>query len=162
MSKRKRQWDIVKDRWKFESSDIDDTLDLKENENKTLVEKSKIQLLENFSRSVGNSDLIRLVQNLKTNPVAEIFKPYENHLQHLAARHHEKSDKVRYTSDSNDISFDDIKPIEGVLNHIFNNCFDHGILPAEEREMLGKPGTGTITISAFVVKGQIAPPCHQR
>ncbi len=146
-----RQWDIVKDRWKFESSDIEETLNLNENHLRIQVDKHKLQILNNYVRKQNNKDLKRLVYLLQTNPIKDIFNIYENLIHQLSKKEPNKAVKLNFGSDSDELSFDDIKPIEGVLTHIFRNSFDHGILTTHERENLGKPGYGTIMVSAFIV-----------
>jgi two-component system chemotaxis sensor kinase CheA len=41
------------------------------------------------------------------------------------------------------------------LTHIIRNCCDHGIEKPKERELAGKPPTGTVKVSAFHEAGQI-------
>ncbi|MGA2915926.1 MAG: hybrid sensor histidine kinase/response regulator [Sedimentisphaerales bacterium] len=52
----------------------------------------------------------------------------------------------------------DKKVLEGIkspLMHILRNCIDHGIEESTDRKKLGKPGFGTIKISAFHKGGNV-------
>ncbi len=48
-----------------------------------------------------------------------------------------------------------IEALSDPLNHMIRNSLDHGIEPPEEREALGKPRSGRLSIRAFHASGQV-------
>ena len=143
-------WSSIKDRWKFESSYIEETLNLKDLNNKIMIDKVKLRRLKKMAEESKSFQIMQLVRSFETQSIVELFKSHTNHLKALCERYPEKQAEIFFVPDSDEISHDDIRPLENVLTHIFRNCFDHGLGTKDERLAVGKPETGNISVAAFI------------
>jgi len=66
--------------------------------------------------------------------------------------------RVRLAVEGRDTKVDReiLERLEAPLNHLLRNALDHGLEPPEERARLGKPETGTLTVSARHFAGMLA------
>ena len=144
------QWTSIKDRWKFESSYVEETLSLKDYNNKVTIDKLKLRQLRAYAEQSQNKDLQAIVDSFTSCQIHELFRSHEHHIKELCKRIPDKAVEIVFGTESDEITHDDIRPLENVLTHVFRNSFDHGIKPKAERRAMGKPETGTIHVSVFL------------
>ena len=80
-------------------------------------------------------------------PVATVFAPFERMVRDLAR---EQAKTVELVQRGADVEIDRriLDQVRDPLMHMLRNAIDHGIEPPEERERVGKPRGGTVTLSA--------------
>ena len=148
-------WSSIKDRWKFESSYIEETLHLKDLNNKIMIDKGKLKALRQLAEDMRSFEMLTLIKGFESQSIVELFRSHSNHLKDLCRRYPEKAVEVVLAPDSDEITHDDIRPLENVLTHIFRNCFDHGLGTKVERQAQGKSEVGQITVAAFLTDNQL-------
>ncbi|MCX6126249.1 MAG: Hpt domain-containing protein [Proteobacteria bacterium] len=147
-------WERIKDQWKFETSDIETVLGLKQSQSKITVSKAKFERLCDHVRALGNVELQELVEDTTRVPLKEAFHKYEKYIENLIARSLEKQVRLVYTSDSSEVTHSEIQRLDAVFVHLFRNSLDHGIESSELRLSSRKTVAGTIQLACYRRKNQ--------
>lgn len=119
---------------------------------KTDVEDS----LESMSRLIEN--IRESAMNIRVVPIGEAFSRFNRVVRDMSR---ELGKETEFTVEGGDTEIDKsiIETIMDPLMHIIRNSIDHGIEPREEREALGKPGKGHITLKAYHEAGLLVVEC---
>ncbi len=144
----KNNWEILKDQWKFEISDIEEVLGLQKQENYIRIVKKKYK---DFGRAIFSKNDLYLTSkliNLTEYPPTQVLGRYSQYITAMATKR-DKTIHVAFTPDSDEISFEVIKKIDNALVHLLKNCVDHGIESHSEREKVGKMREGKILIGCY-------------
>jgi two-component system chemotaxis sensor kinase CheA len=99
-------------------------------------------------------DLQESVMSIRMIPVSMIYNRFPRMLRDLAAKLGKKVDVVTL-GESTELDKGLVEKITDPLTHLVRNSCDHGIEMPEERRAVGKPETGTITLSASHQGGSI-------
>ena len=143
------QWEIIKDEWKFESSDLEQIFNLKENKSKIQIDREIFRDLRQHLETKNDQEGILILENCTKSSAQEIFKRFSDYIEELNQRFPEKQVFLNFVEDSDRISFEDMKPINAGITHIIRNCFDHGIEPIETRLDKSKGPAGEIRIGIY-------------
>ncbi len=97
--------------------------------------------------SLVTDDLQEGVRQVRMLPLSNLVAMFERAVRDLAR---EKGVQVRLETRGVDTEVDKriLELMQDPLMHLLRNAIDHGIEPPQEREKLGKPPEGTITLSA--------------
>ena len=102
-----------------------------------------------------SSDLLQdAVMSIRMIPMAFVFNRFPRMIRDLAAKLGKKVELVT-SGEATELDKGLIEKITDPLTHLVRNSVDHGVEPPEKRRALGKPETGTITLSAFHQGGSI-------
>ena len=142
-------WERIKDQWKFETSDIDTVLGLKENQGKLTMAKAKFERLTEHAKSARDGTLGLLLDDSLRAPLKEVFAKYESYLDKLTDRRSEKQVRIAYTPDSCELAYSEVQRLDPAFVHIVRNCLDHGIEDKDVRLGARKPATGTIQLACY-------------
>lgn len=142
-------WELIKDQWKFETSDIEAVLGLKENKGKLSLAKPKLEKLFEYARSKRDEGLAQLLQDCLRSPLREVFAKYEAYLGKLMERRSEKQVRLTYTGDSSELSYAEMQRLDAAFVHIIRNCMDHGIEDKDLRQAAHKANVGMIEIACY-------------
>lgn len=117
---------------------ISQTANLQENE-------EMIALAEVMERLT--SDLRDITMSIRMLPIGTTFNKFKRLVRDLSK---ELNKDVKLVTSGAETELDKkvIERLNDPLVHIIRNCIDHGIESPEEREALGKPPSGTISLSA--------------
>jgi two-component system chemotaxis sensor kinase CheA len=99
-------------------------------------------------------DLQESVMSIRMIPVSMIYNRFPRMLRDLAAKLGKKVDFVTL-GESTELDKGLVEKITDPLTHLVRNSCDHGIEMPEDRRAVGKPETGTITLSASHQGGSI-------
>lgn len=117
-----------------------------------------IKLSDMLSRIQGDSagPYRKLIDELVLEDFSEEFQKFEL-LVHRVARDQEKEVHFKIIESKVRVYLDPYKPLMASLVHIFRNAVGHGIETPEERESLGKPKAGEISIHVELFeKGKVS------
>lgn len=89
------------------------------------------------------------VRELRMVPLGVVLERFPRIARDLG-RELGKSVRVTLQGESSEVDRDVIEVVESSLLHLVRNAIDHGIEPADQRTAHGKPGHGTLRISASV------------
>jgi two-component system, chemotaxis family, sensor histidine kinase and response regulator PixL len=99
-------------------------------------------------------DLNRTAKQLQTGltqvrmrPISELFNRFPRAMRNLSIEHSKPID-LQLKGGNTLIERSILEALNDPLMHLVRNAFDHGIEPSAVRREQGKPGTGTIEISA--------------
>lgn len=124
---------------------------------KTGLTKNELKPLNEFSFKLGeagvslgrvSNELQEAVMKVRMLPVAQLFKRYPRLVRDLV----QKSDKqvnLELKGEETELDKMVIEEISDPLIHIIRNGIDHGIETVSEREHLGKPKIGTLSLEAY-------------
>lgn len=103
-------------------------------------------VVSSIDRVVG--DLQLAVMKTRMQPVKKLFQKFPRVVRDLSRL---LGKEVQLIVEGEDTEMDKslIEKLEEPLIHLLRNSIDHGIEPVEERERLGKPGTGKLKLKAF-------------
>jgi two-component system chemotaxis sensor kinase CheA len=101
-----------------------------------------------------SSDLQDIAMAVRMIPLAATFRRMIR-LVHDTARKSGKRAALELIGEDTEVDKNVIEQIGDPLVHIIRNSVDHGIEPAEEREALGKPAEGRITIEGRHEGGEV-------
>ncbi len=106
--------------------------------------------LEGFlSRQEALSDrLFREVQSTRMRPFADLAEGFPRLVRDLA-KQLGKQVRLEIDGRTTEVDREVAALLEAPLIHAIRNAIDHGIEPAAERRLAGKPDTGTIRLSAW-------------
>ena len=113
------------------------------------------QLVHELSQFLQHTQTLQdSVMAIRAQPVRSIFARMPRLVRDLAE---ETGKRVRLKTkgEATEIDKTVIEKLSDPLVHMIRNAIDHGIEPLEERQALGKPPEGTITLSAEQVGGRI-------
>ncbi|MDX2470572.1 MAG: 7TM diverse intracellular signaling domain-containing protein [SAR324 cluster bacterium] len=114
------------------------------------VSEEKIANLEAVVLSgKGENSLKTVVQKLRLQPIAPIFRVLAQEAQRLAS-HLGKQTQVEMAGEKTEVDLNRLKPILDSLVHIIRNSLDHGLEPALERETKGKNAMGKLALEADI------------
>lgn len=104
-----------------------------------------IELIEQLGRHARA--LRTSVMEARLVPVQRVFSRFPSLARDLAR---EQGKRVRVLLEGGDVELDRsmVEALGDPLLHLIRNAVDHGIRPPEEREAVGKPAIGTITLHA--------------
>lgn len=111
-----------------------------------------LEILDDSSRTV--SELQDQAMTIRMVPISGTFNPMQR-LVHDYCRTSGK--RIRLTMNGSDTEVDKkvAEQISGPLKHLIRNALDHGIEGPADREAAGKPGEGSLLLSAFHQYGLI-------
>jgi two-component system chemotaxis sensor kinase CheA len=92
-------------------------------------------------------DLEQEVMAARLLPISTVFSNLPRAVRELA-RETGKEIELALEGETTELDRKVIEALNDPLIHLIRNAVDHGVEPPEEREALGKPRQGTITISA--------------
>jgi two-component system, chemotaxis family, sensor kinase CheA len=114
-----------------------------------------INLLDNSEK------LFKLIDNLKTLslqlrmlPIKEIFSKFNRVIRDIATQQN-KQIKLQITGESTELDKIIMEKINDPLLHLVRNACDHGIDMPKDRESIGKPSCGLITLQAYQENGEV-------
>lgn len=114
-----------------------------------LGDAAELSLLEGLTRDIQDSAMA-----IRAQPIGSIFRRVPRILRELEAS---TGKKVRLTTSGEATELDKtvIERLGDPLTHLIRNAVDHGIEPPEERIAAGKPGEGTLHLSAEHRSGRV-------
>ncbi len=113
------------------------------------------QLVHELSQFLQHTQTLQdSVMAIRAQPVRSIFARMPRLVRDLAEKTG-KGVRLKTKGEATEIDKTVIEKLSDPLVHMIRNAVDHGIEPLEERQALGKPPEGTITLSAEQVGGRI-------
>ncbi|MDD9952327.1 MAG: ATP-binding protein [Zetaproteobacteria bacterium] len=140
-------WEDIKSQWKYEVTDIETVLGLRNFQGKVVTDQQKIDSLKSVMED--KPEIKELVHALERVKISEALSKYADLVGRLSRKDCYKSAEVLFDEESDEVSYDEITRIDNGLIHIIRNCFDHGIEDEISRESNNKKPTGVIRISCF-------------
>ena len=142
-------WQHICDTWNSQSSDIFKVLNLSTSSAEVSVSIHKLRNINKYVEALGDANIIKMIQNLNEQRPEVIFDKYMKYLKTLNERFPDKSVKIEFLSNSDEIIYQEATRLDSAFIHIFRNCFDHGIETCEKRLDCSKDETGTISIGVY-------------
>ena len=128
------------------------------NQLRRLLEE-ELEKIPGLSGVLQNVDLVTTdiqeqAMQFRMQPVANVLKKFPRVVRDLA-RHLDK--EVELAIEGGDVELDRsiLESLSDPLTHLVRNSVDHAIEPPDEREALGKPRSGQVSIRAFQEEGQV-------
>ena len=106
-------------------------------------------LLESLTREIQESAMA-----IRAQPISSVFSRVPRILRDLAAVTN-KHVQLEVAGETTELDKTVIERLSEPLTHLIRNAVDHGIEPADERIVKGKPPEGTIRLSAEQKSGRI-------
>jgi two-component system, chemotaxis family, sensor kinase CheA len=121
-----------------------------ENARAGVTQKSVVQELAKVTRNFDRrlSELQRSVIEMRMVPVGQIYSKLSRTVRKVARELHKEIELV-LRGEETELDKMMVEELSDPLMHIIRNALDHGIESAEERERLGKPAIGRITLTAY-------------
>lgn len=91
--------------------------------------------------------ILKKVKELKKISIKYILKRFKQNAELLARRLNKKINPVELVNEDTPIDYYFLKPVVDNVVHLIRNAVDHGIEYKYEREKLGKPPVGNVSIS---------------
>ncbi|MGA1791393.1 MAG: chemotaxis protein CheA [bacterium] len=112
-------------------------------------EKGVVMDLSNTSEQIGKvtTELHEAIMKVRMLPIKQVFMRFPRYVRDFA-RERGKEINLQFEGEETELDKTVIDEIGEPLMHLIRNGIDHGIEKPQEREMLGKPGEGTIRIQA--------------
>lgn len=110
---------------------------------------ARLETLAGLTRDIQDS-----VMTMRAQPVKPLFQRMGRVLREAAAALG-KTARLRTEGESTEVDRTVIERLADPLMHMIRNALDHGLEPAEERRRAGKPGEGTITLTATHRAGRL-------
>ena len=104
--------------------------------------------------SMVEKDLQSGIMKTRMVPIGDVFDRFNRLVRDLSREDH-KDIQLVITGEDTEIDKKVIDSIGEPLMHLLRNAVDHGIESAEERQALGKPEAGTVTLNAYQSGSQI-------
>lgn len=95
-----------------------------------------------------SNELQERVMKVRMLPIAQLFNRYPR-LIHDLTHQTNKQVKLEVRGEETELDKMIIEEISDPLIHIIRNAIDHGIEPAHERKVLGKPEQATLLLNAY-------------
>ena len=92
--------------------------------------------------------------NIRMMPIGTSFGPFSRMVREVSAELGKDAELVTIGADT-ELDKTIIDKLKDPITHILRNCLDHGLETPDEREELGKPRQGTITLSAGHQSGDV-------
>jgi two-component system, chemotaxis family, sensor kinase CheA len=127
-------------------ADLNDIDELKKE-----IKAASLQL--NATAVFGNS-LMDYAVLLRLVPVKQVFKKFPRIVRDISKKV-DKQVKLIIEGERTRMDQEILDAIEAPILHMIRNSMDHGIEDKKEREKLGKPPVGTITLSAEQVQNKV-------
>ncbi len=103
---------------------------------------------EEANRLTGSTEKLREhATRLRMLPISRVFDTFPRAVRDMA-REVGKQVEVEVRGGETELDKKMLEGLSGPLTHLLRNCISHGIETPAERVQVGKPPTGTITISA--------------
>ena len=107
---------------------------------------------EEMSKAIANLDLVTAdlqlsVMKTRMQPIKKVFGRFPRVVRDLA-RSLKKDIRLEMMGEDTDLDKNLVEALADPLVHLVRNSVDHGIEMPEDREMVGKPRQGTVTLSA--------------
>lgn len=123
------------------------------------LKESSLILCDNISTEALNLDpvideLQARMKEIRMLPCSTIFEGFPRMVRDIASQ---QGKEINLEISGEDTELDK-KVLEGIktsLMHLLRNCIDHGIEPPEKRKAAGKPGYGTLRLSASHEAGNV-------
>lgn len=113
------------------------------------------KLTKDFSQlSRITSELQKTAMSMRMVPIRQTFDKMIRLVRDLSKKTGKKVDLVMDGAET-EIDRNMVDSIYDPLVHMMRNSVDHGVSPPEEREKVGKPGTGTVNLRAYQKGGNI-------
>jgi two-component system chemotaxis sensor kinase CheA len=106
------------------------------------------KLVERARRGASGSQVVAALQRLRWEPIERPLGRLAQHARALAARLGKDGLDVQIVADGLRLDPDRWTPLWSMLIHLVRNAVDHGIEPSEHRVAVGKPGGGSLRLSA--------------
>lgn len=130
-----------------------------------VITGSNVKQISETEEKVGISkavtDMSKLIEELRDStmgirmvPIGETFSRFERVVRDLSREKNKKID-LNIMGGETELDKTLIDKISDPLIHLIRNSVDHGIGTPAEREKLGKPVTGTLTLNAYHETGSI-------
>ncbi|MCL6442295.1 MAG: chemotaxis protein CheA [Alicyclobacillus sp.] len=110
------------------------------------------QISNHLIRVVG--ELQESVMKIRMSPIEQLFNRLPRLVRDLAHRL-EKEVHLEVVGQETELDRTVIEEISDPLIHLIRNAIDHGIEPAEDRKIAGKPAMGTLRIAASHQENQV-------
>jgi two-component system chemotaxis sensor kinase CheA len=104
--------------------------------------------------NIITSELQSEVMTTRMQPLSSILTKFERLVRDFS-RQSDKQIELKLFGQETELDKTLIEAIKDPLVHIIRNACDHGLEPVHERELNGKPGTGSVTIKAYNESGQV-------
>jgi two-component system chemotaxis sensor kinase CheA len=104
--------------------------------------------------NIITSELQSEVMTTRMQPLSSILTKFERLVRDFS-RQSDKQIELKLFGQETELDKTLIEAVKDPLVHIIRNACDHGLEPMHERELNGKPGTGTVTINAYNESGQV-------
>lgn len=95
---------------------------------------------------------------MASRPISEFFGHYNDVMQTIAEKLGKKVAPLQLVGGDIRLNPEKYDGFFGSLIHSFRNALDHGIESCEEREMVGKPAEGQVTVNCSFVNGKGGDP----
>ena len=105
-------------------------------------------MVERARRGASGSQVVEALQRLRWEPVERPLGRLAQHARALASRLGKDGFDVQVVADGLRLDPDRWTPLWSTLIHLVRNAVDHGIEPSEHRLAVGKPGGGSLRLSA--------------
>ncbi|MDH3195357.1 MAG: chemotaxis protein CheA, partial [Hyphomicrobiales bacterium] len=113
------------------------------------------QLVHELSQFIQHTQTLQdSVMAIRAQPVRSIFARMPRLVRDLSDQTGKRV-RLKTKGESTEIDKTVIEKLSDPLVHMIRNAIDHGIETVEERQALGKPPEGTITLSAEQIGGRI-------
>ena len=121
-----------------------------ENARAGVTQKPVVQELAKVARNFDRrlSELQRSVIEMRMVPVGQIYSKLSRTVRKVARELHKEIELV-LRGEETELDKMMVEELTDPLMHIIRNALDHGIESAEERQRLGKPAIGRITLTAY-------------
>lgn len=118
-----------------------------------LKDANLTELTENFEETTAHlarvtDELQEQIMRSRMLPVRSVLTRLPRLVRDVATKCGKKVDLLT-AGEETELDRSVIEEISDPLVHILRNAVDHGIEPPEERRALGKPETGTVTVTAW-------------
>lgn len=142
----RRLFNQIRETFTRQAEDVSKILALDPEKKFRAYDEKKINAIRKVAEETGNRELIASFENLERYPLDQVFSKYANYIHAQLEKVQEKRVRLEYEKGS-EVSYEELRPLDQVLIHLFNNCIDHGIEPLDERLSKGKDETGIIRIA---------------
>ena len=136
----------IKALWETQHQDLRSSLSLDASDIYMRVHRGKLQKTQKSLLASGDPLQAALALSLQQFPLSEVLLPFSKLVERVARRQ-SKRIELRFTEGSAEVARAEIQVIEGALGHLFRNAVDHGLESPQEREALGKPAVGRLTVA---------------
>jgi two-component system chemotaxis sensor kinase CheA len=141
-----RKIETLKNEFSAQCLEISEILGLKEDDLFKRVDARKIKAIQAVALKIENQEMSGLVQSLDRFPVSMVMGKYAQYCQTVCENLNDRSAEVRFESDSDEVTYEEVLHLDPILSHLFRNSIDHGVETIEERSALGKTEAGVISV----------------